>query len=150
MNTIIQDPTTQMGTRGRVNMEMNVTMPTSEEVILYLSDPIIRSEIKNQNIQELTPKEFIRYLDLNEKIEKIIKSSTNDTEKKQAIEEIRKLIISTNPEPIESTGSQINTEKITEKVILPTKPASTSTISGEKNVIIKTPCKVIVSGEPCR
>lgn len=93
MNKIIEDPTSQMRTRGRVYMEMNVTMPNSDEVMMFLSDPVVRSEIKKQNSNEMTPTEFIRYLDIESKIQKIIDSKIPESDKKKSIEEVRKLIL---------------------------------------------------------
>ena len=89
---MIQDPTTQMRTRGRVYMEMNVTMPNSDEVTMFLSDPVIRSEIRKKSISEMTPTDFIRYLDFEEKIKKIVDSKIPESDKKKAIEEVRKII----------------------------------------------------------
>jgi hypothetical protein len=73
-------------------MEMNVTMPNSDEVMMFLSDPVIRSEIRKQSISEMTPTDFIRYLDFEDKIQKIIDSKIPESDKKKAIEEVRKLI----------------------------------------------------------
>lgn len=147
MNTIIQDPTSQMRTRGRVYMEMNVTMPNSDEVTLFLNDPIVRSEIKKQSSSELTPTEFIRYLDIDNKIQKIIDSKTSETDKKKAIEETRELILDTLTDPVTSTGSTWSVLPIPKptKVISVPSRISTSTVSGERK-----PCVRTVSGEPCR
>lgn len=73
-------------------MEMSVTMPNPEEVTIFLTDPVIRSEIKKQNNRELNPTEFIRYLDIDNKIQKIMDSEIPEPDKKKAIEDTRKLI----------------------------------------------------------
>lgn len=147
MNKIIQDPTSQMRTRGRVYMEMGVTMPNSDEVTIFLSDPVIRSEIKKLSKDELTPTEFIRYLDIDTKIQKIIDSKTPEVDKKKAIEDVRKLIKETLETPVTSTGSTGSIIPIpppTKVSVLPSR-TTTSTVSGEKK-----PCIKSVSGEPCK
>lgn len=147
MEKIIQDPTSQMGTRGRVKMEMNVTMPSPDEVMIFLIDPTVRSEVKKQGSNEMTPNEFIRYLDIDKKIEEITNSELTESEKKKAIENTRKLIIETPTIPVTSTGSTGATvpPPIIKKPAVISVTRTTTVVSGEK-----APCTIFVSGEPCR
>lgn len=69
---------------------MNVTLPNSDEVSLFLIDPIIRSEIRKLKDRDLTSIKFIYYLDLDEKIRKIRDSKIPEIEKNTSIESIRK------------------------------------------------------------
>lgn len=155
MNTLLQD-TTHTGTTDRIRREMEVTMPNSDEIILFLADPIIRSQIKNLNNKNLSPNQFLYYLDLNEKIKRIISSNIKDSDKDTAIREIQKRLL--NPEtPISWTW-----EDTVPIIIQPIKrqwggvspnsqTTTSSSISGER--LIKTniiPCVPKVSGEPCR
>lgn len=153
MERIIQDPTSQMGTRGRVHMEMDVTMPNSDEIMIFLTDPVIRSEIKKQTSSDITPSEFIRYLDIDKKIENIMNSKIPETDKKKAIEDTRKLILETILVPVESTGSTGSIVPLPQSVKTPVKVTpiphrvTPATVSGE---IKRTLCASGVSGEVCR
>lgn len=107
MNSLIERLTSQSGTLDRIQREMEVTMPSSDEVPLFLIDSIIRSELIDKKNRGLTPAEFIRYLDLDEKISKIRDSKISEIEKNKFIDEARKPIISA---------------PIPEKIILPPTP----------------------------
>lgn len=149
MNKIIQDPTSQMRTRWRVHMEMSVTMPNPEEVTIFLTDPVIRSEIKKQNNRELNPTEFIRYLDIDNKIQKIMDSEIPEPDKKKAIEDTRKLISDIWFSMLASTWSSIWTGKIL-PIYQPKKVNSAyPQINSPKVIIKKDPCNS-VSWEPCK
>ena len=103
---------------------MEVTMPSSDEAVLFLTDPTIRSQLDNSSSDEMTPTDFIRYLDLDKKIETIMESEISESDKKKAIEAIQQVIIDSIAEQKETTESKEESiippvKKVVPKVIAP-------------------------------
>lgn len=155
MNSIIEGAPSQTGTMDRIQREMEVTMPTPEEVKIFLTDTVVRSNFESRETTGITPPIFIKYLDVEKQIQIIKETQVPETEKTPNIEKMRKLLQEIpktpikNPENIESTGGVapvVKPIKTPVKVIsVPKAITPSSTVSGEK-----IPCIRRVSGEPCR
>lgn len=161
MNSIIEGAPSQTGTMDRIQREMEVTMPTPDEVKIFLTDPIVRSSFESRELSGITPSILIKYLDIENQIQTIKESKTPDREKTPTIEEMRKLLQEIpltpmkNPENTESTGV---VTPVVQPIKTPVKVISTSrtivpssTVSGERTLKTATiPCIPRVSGEPCK
>lgn len=144
MHTLMGTGATQTGTMDRLHREMDTTMPNPDEVNVFLLDPFIRSIVQDSKQRDMSPDQFLYYLDFDTRIQNIQKSDMQDREKNAAIEEVRKLLpknIEPLPMPIK-TPVQITP---TSRIVTP------STTSSEKVIITNMiPCVPTVSGEPCR
>lgn len=161
MNSIIESVPSQTGTMDRVQREMEVTMPTPEEVKIFLTDPVVRSNFESRETTGITPPIFIKYLDVEKQIQIIKETQVPETEKTPNIEKMRKLLQEIpktpvkNPENTESTGG---VAPVVKPIKTPVKVISTSrtivpssTVSGERTLKTTTiPCIPRVSGEPCK
>lgn len=161
MIAIMENSTSQTGTMDRIHREMEVTMPTSDEIKVFLTDPIVRSSLESREVSGITPQIFIKYLDIDQRIQIMKDSKVSDAEKTPTIEELRKLLQEIPPTPMkypENTASTGGVVPLVQPIKTPVKVISTSrtivpssTVSGERTVKTTTiPCVPRVSGEPCR
>lgn len=152
MHTIMQkwDPK-NMTDYARISKELEVTMPSKDEALLFLVDPTIRSSIESRKGESLSLEQFLYYLDIEERIEAIQDGTQTDSDKTRQIQEVRKSL-STLPTsifvPVQPPIPTVQTQKKIAPVIT---TKTQSTVSGETSVRTQiSPCVPRVSWEPCR
>ena len=136
---------------ARISKELEVTMPTKNEALLFLVDPMIRSSLESRSGASLSLEQFLYYLDIQDRIEMIQDGYQSDSDKTIQIEEVRKSL-STLPVsifvPVQNPSSTVQNQKKVAPVVI---TKTQSTVSSETTVRKQiSPCVPRVSGEPCR
>lgn len=123
------DTLTESGSREKILAEMQVTLPTSDELLSFFRDQTLRDHMTTQLKQWITVETFLREIDRQDALEKLEeRTDMTEEEKKSLRQDLIKDIL---PPPVTVVEPPKAVVKTPQKSPPPTVKASSPIVSGE-------------------